>query len=271
MAEPAAGVKTPFGMVSHKTAAIGAAVIAVIIIIVYERQKSATAATAAAAAATPPAAATTTGISSSSDPYPADGTVGNPSDLNSTDPATNQTYGDEQSGVYGYGGALTGGGGSTYAGTVTGRYTSNSQWSQAAQNDLVNANHPAETAAAALGAYITGSPASSAQQSLIEQAIAFEGYPPVSGPTGFPPSIRLVAAPPGGTPPGGTPPADVTIPAVTGKTGAEATALLHAAGLRDQVNKPHGFRGAYTIEAQNPAAGHHVPRDTVVKLSIRKA
>jgi hypothetical protein len=38
------------------------------------------------------------------------------------------------------------------------------------------------------------------QVSIVQQAIAFEGYPPQSGPNGYPPSYQQV--PNGGTPPG---------------------------------------------------------------------
>jgi len=268
MAEPPGGgggtVKTPFGTISKKTAGIGAVIAGVLIVIVYERQKSASAATAASTAAAVPAAATAGSlIGSSSDPYPADGTVGNPADLYSTDPSTGETYGDEQSGAYGYGGTGSyGGGGGSYS--TTGQYTSNSQWSQAAQADLVNANHTAETAAAALGVYITGAPATPAQQALIEQAIAFEGYPPVSGHTGMPPGINLAAAPPGGT----ATPGEVTVPKVTSLSGAQAVSRLRAAHLRGQL--PAGRHGTYTVASQNPAAGSKVAQDTIIELGIHE-
>lgn len=76
-------------------------------------------------------------------------------------------------------------------------YTSNSQWSQAAEEYLAGTVGLDATAVqAALGKYITGGNVTADQQNIIEQAIAAEGYPPQSGPNGYPPSVKLVATTP---------------------------------------------------------------------------
>lgn len=73
--------------------------------------------------------------------------------------------------------------------TVT--FTSNAAWTQAAQDYLVNTVGLASSqVSTALGTYVTGGAVNAAQQGIIEQAIAAEGYPPNSGPGGFPPGIR---------------------------------------------------------------------------------
>jgi hypothetical protein len=80
-------------------------------------------------------------------------------------------------------------GGPTQSGP--GSYTNNAQWTQAASASLIDAdqNTNAETINEALGNYINGRPVTAAQRSIIQQAIAFQGYPPVGGPNGNPPGI----------------------------------------------------------------------------------
>lgn len=70
-------------------------------------------------------------------------------------------------------------------------FTSNAQWAQAVEDYLVNTVHNgsnADVIGAALGKYLTGQPLSSDQVVIVEQAIAFGGYPPVNGPAGHPPA-----------------------------------------------------------------------------------
>lgn len=83
-----------------------------------------------------------------------------------------------------------GGGGSSSSGS-TGGFVTNAEWSQAVvqyvrDHDLGDAG----TMAQALGTYLAGQYADSATQSLIQQAVAIEGYPPVSGSNGYPPHIN---------------------------------------------------------------------------------
>lgn len=197
-------IKTPLGEIPKKQAAIGGALLAVILGVVWYRHRQAAAAanagtTTAAASGTTAAATAATGLTS--DPYPPDGTSGDPSDPNSVDPATGQTYGDEQAGYGGAGGYGYGdSGGGYYDGGGSGQpvptgYTSNAQWAQAAEQYLTGNGGNAETIGNALGKYITGADVTAAQQEIIEQAIAFTGYPPVNGLGGYPPSIRLEGGP----------------------------------------------------------------------------
>lgn len=86
-------------------------------------------------------------------------------------------------------------------------FTSNAQWSQAVEDYLVNTTGAdANTVGNALGKYITGQELTADQQAVVNQGIAFQGYPPVAGPDGYPPHIRTGPAPtPTPTPtPGGT-------------------------------------------------------------------
>jgi hypothetical protein len=178
-------VKTPFGEVSKKTAVIVGVGLVGLLGIVYYRSKKAKATAGAGA---------NTGI----------------------DPATGYPYGSpedaaalEAQAAYvtptGVGGS-GGGGGSGGTGFAT-----NGQWAQAAEQFMQADGLVEDPAAlaAALGKYITGQPVSDVDMSLIDQAIAFQGYPPVAGPSGYPPSInRAPVTPPTDTtpPPTNTPP-----------------------------------------------------------------
>lgn len=144
------------------------------------------------------------GSTSATDQYPADGTVGDPSDLYSTDPATGMTYGDEAStGFSDYGGlgsAYGAGAVSPYygAGTATGSllgnpgsFTSNAQWAQYVEQQLDNSGIDPTSLSAAIGKYLTGQAMTTDQGDLVDQAIAIGGYPPVSGPSGYPPAMNI--------------------------------------------------------------------------------
>jgi hypothetical protein len=160
------------------------------------------------------------------DPYPPDGSTGDETDPDSTDPATGQTYGDE-AGVTGAGGAAsidpypwdgtTGDAGDPYsmdpqtgatygdtgtAGTTAPGgppFSSNAAWSQYAIGYLTGtAGLNARTVTTALGAYLDGKPVTAAQEDIINDAIGIAGKPPVSGPGGFPPSIHVTGTKTGG-------------------------------------------------------------------------
>lgn len=95
---------------------------------------------------------------------------------------------------------------------VPGGFTNNAQWTQAAIVSLMNAEPNADsgTLTAALGVYINGVTPTDAQVSIIQQAIALEGFPPVGGNGGYPPSIKSPVAtlPVTTPPPTNTPPPD---------------------------------------------------------------
>lgn len=145
--------------------------------------------------------------------YPPDGTAGNPADPNSVDPTTGITYGNEGIGsgavpsAYGLGGSSggtdsTGGSGDAQQGPP---FASNSAWAQYAQDYLTSTvgEDPAAVSSA-LGAYLAGQPVTPEQKDIIDQAAGFAGNPPVTGPGGYPPSIRLTRQPTGGGGPSST-------------------------------------------------------------------
>ena len=192
-----AEVKLPLvGGVSKKALAIGGGAAALLITVLLLRKKS----TAAAAATAAP------GASAGGDPYPPDGTTGNAGDPNSTDPATGMTYGDEQAGYGTQGYQDTSQGpdyGATgyydpntgqwvYGNTGTGQAaaTTNQAWAQDAISYLSNQGVDSGALSAALGAYLQGQPVTSDQVTLIDQAIAAEGYPPQAGANNYPPGIN---------------------------------------------------------------------------------
>lgn len=185
-------IKTPFGSLSKKTGLFLAAGTILVFGYTWYRAKQSSAAAASATAGA------NDGI----------------------DPATGYAYGSAEDAA-----ALTaqaayispstsGGGGGTASGAYpSGSFATNAAWAQAALQYMQSSGALTDETAfsTAIGKYLTGSPLSDAEKSLVEQAIAFEGYPPVPGPAGYPPSINtgpVVVTPPttgGGT--GTTPPA----------------------------------------------------------------
>lgn len=131
-------------------------------------------------------AASTTAADAATDPatgYP----TGSPEDL-----AALQQQNAQTAAAGAASGGAGGGGGLSVPPESTG-YATNGAWSQAAQAYLVDsASGDPATVAAALGAYITGAAVTEGQKSVIEQAIAFAGYPPIAAPDGYPPHIRQV-------------------------------------------------------------------------------
>lgn len=71
-----------------------------------------------------------------------------------------------------------------------GGFTTNGEWAQQAETDLGGVGVNQLTLAAALGNYLTGRALTTNQESLVNQAIAMEGYPPVSGASGYPPAMK---------------------------------------------------------------------------------
>jgi hypothetical protein len=180
-------INTPFGTVQKKTALYIGGGLVVVGAIVYYRQKQA-------------------------GDVPTDDGTDNP-----INPATGYPYGSaedaaalaEQAGyISPTANDPTTGGGSSIPSTGTG-YVSNGAWVQGVisymtSNGLVE---DATLLSAALGKYITGSyvvPGSN-DDSLITQAIAAQGYPPISGVNGMPPAINR-NPPQTTTPPVTTPP-----------------------------------------------------------------
>lgn len=140
-----------------------------------------------------------------------------------TDPATGYPYGSPEdtaalqasslAAYGGYSGAVGGGGGGgalstpPASGSGSGGFATNAQWAQAAEDYLANSTGGDPNAiSAALGKYLTGGYLNDSQVSIVQSAIAFEGYPPVAGTFGYPPSYHSGTAP--GGPPVQGPPAD---------------------------------------------------------------
>ena len=73
-----------------------------------------------------------------------------------------------------------------------GAFADNAEWAQYVEAYMTGilGGDPA-TVAAAIGAYISGAPVTAAQQSLIQEAIAYGGQPPQPGTNGDPPGINL--------------------------------------------------------------------------------
>lgn len=175
-------INTPFGHVSKKTAVIGGVGIAGVLGIAWYRSKQASASSTD----------TSSTDTSSADIDPATGfPYGSPEDI-----AALQQM---QSYSGGFGPTFdTTGGGDTGAGPGPGSFTSNAQWSQYAEDYLVNSvGLPASDVGNALGKYLTAQPLTDAMVSIVTQAIAFADKPPISGPDGFPPSFKHEAGPPG--------------------------------------------------------------------------
>jgi hypothetical protein len=143
--------------------------------------------------------------------------------------------------------------------TGPGSYVNNAQWSQAALSYLMQQEPSADPAVigAALGAYIEGQPVTSAQKSIIEQAIAFEGSPPVPGANGDPPNINESN---GG---GGTTTTKVTVPKVTGLSIEAALVKLNSLGFTVGVNGTTG-----NVVSQTPAAGAKADKGSKVDIHV---
>jgi hypothetical protein len=151
--------------------------------------------------------------------------------------------------------------------SATATVTTNAEWAQAAESYLtVNAGTDMATLSAALGKYLTARTLNATEQGLVDQAIAFEGYPPVSGPGGFPPSMHTTGNPPPPPPPPGT---KVTVPRVIGDRVENANSALQALGLKStfgarKPNKP------YHVISQSPNAGAKVAKGSTVHLGIKE-
>jgi hypothetical protein len=71
-------------------------------------------------------------------------------------------------------------------------FTSNAAWAQYAEQEL--GSDGADATAAAIAAYLSGQALTEAQVTIVEEATAIAGPPPVPGPNGFPPSMNTTTA-----------------------------------------------------------------------------
>jgi hypothetical protein len=148
--------------------------------------------------------------------------------------------------------------------------TTNAQWAQAAISQLTGEGYDAQTVSAALGAYEEGQQVTPAQQTIIQAAIGIEGYPPVPGTNGYPPSINVQGTSGGGSGGGqgsgtGT---MVKVPNVEGKRVSAANAALKAVGLTGHLSGDRKPGVAYYVNSQTPAAGTSVASGSTVDLGI---
>ena len=244
------------GKVDKKVLIVGGVVVVALGYYFYKKQQ---AASQSAAAAQTTAADTTTAAQSDTNIDPQTGyPYGSPEDQAAL---ASLSYGILPTDT-GYGGVGYPYPGSTGTGiSGPGGYTNNAQWAQAAEASLGSDGNDA--IAAALGKYLTGQDVTSDQQTIIQEAIAVQGTPPVPGPSGFPPSIHTSTP----TPP--TPTGNVTVPNVVGKGLDAAHTDLQKAGLTfntkiSSQGKPGQER---KVIAQNPRAGSSVKKGTYVSLT----
>jgi hypothetical protein len=213
---------------------------------------------AAAAAATP-----ATGAVDNSNIDPQTGYVsGSPEDV----AALAQAQGAYAGGIYGLPQGSSGLGYPT-VNSGPGSFTSNGEWAQYVEQYMVN-NTGADptTVGNAIGKYITGQPVSTAMTSVIDQAIAFGGYPPVAGPGGNPPGIVTTPTPGGGGGGGGGGGSTVTVPNVVGKQLSVGRTTLERKGFKvDAPRTPKGEIGL--IESQTPRSGTKAAKGSTVSLS----
>lgn len=272
MAEPAGGgggLKLPgVGKVSKKWVMIvGGASVVSIGYFLYRRRQS------AAAAAAAPAADSSSDI----DPLTGDvaGSEQDQADLAAMQAGGDGTLGMDGSGLQNFGGFLAASpAGATIPGA--GGFTTNAEWAQQAEQDLSGIGVDPVALSAALGHYLTGSPLSTAEQGLVDQARAEEGDPPVAGAGGYPPAMHATPTGSGsgnGTPPpGGTPPpaATAVVPGVVGKRVNDAIAVLQKAGFKYHTSSERDPISEYSVNSQTPGAGAKAAKGSTVDLGIKK-
>jgi hypothetical protein len=272
-------VKVPLaGHMSKKTLTFvlgGSA--ALVVFLWFRHRKNASASSSATSGTTP-----TDASAASTDPNAIDPTTGVPysQEYGSTgvDPNTGLPYSQTPAGGY-YDpntGAYVSPGTSVPAPSQpTATVTTNAEWAQAAESYLTaNAGVDMATLSAAIGKYLTARQLTTAEQGLVDQAIAFSGYPPVSGPGGYPPAMHTQSTGSGsgaggGSGGGGTPPpaVKVTVPNVVRDRVEDANSALHALGLNSTFGARRP-RTPYVVTAQSPKAGAHVAKGSTVHLSI---
>lgn len=243
--------------VKKSTAAIGAVVVGGVLIIGYMRSRKDSAAATAAAANTATTAANTidpaTGLPAGSPQDEAALAGMQEGALGSYDSASyvgGQIIGYDQYGNPIYGSSAEGG-------TTPGSFTSNAAWAQAAEQYMGSTG--SDAIAAALGKYITGGQISSDQLTIVQEAIAAEGQPPIAGTNGYPPNYYLIPDTSTTTTTTGTP------PNVVGQTVSQALAAITAAGYSVGWTQRTGATGVRTAQVVDPSA---YPNNTVLAQSI---
>lgn len=175
-------------------------------------------------------------------------------------------------GAFGYGmyNPYTGG----YGGTVGAPYPqtvavgTNQEWVREAISSLSAQGFQGSTVIAALALYIEGQPVSSAQESLVQEAIAVAGYPPQPGATGYPPAINTGGAAGGGGQGGGGGGSGlIKVPDLAGKSAGDAHNALVALGLIPTA--PPSQKANMKVWYTNPRAGSMVSKGTRVTINTK--
>lgn len=147
------------------------------------------------------------------------------------------------------------------ANTVTGTsvYTSNAAWAQAATAGLADVGYNETDVATALGAYLTQSPLTAAEASLVNTAIAEYGAPPVG-------TLQVILA--STTTTGTTSTGTVQVPDVVGQTAGNAHNAISAAGLVPyDPNASRSSEPQDPVTATSPTAGSSVAAGSKVTLT----
>jgi hypothetical protein len=161
----------------------------------------------------------------------------------------------ESSGDYGYGYY---GAGTPVDEEVPGQAANNAEWSEAAVSALTaDGSWTSSDVLTALGLYITGSQLSATQTSIIQAAIAAEGYPPSPGANGYPPAIH--------TSPATGQTTAIKVANVVGQPQEAAYAILSAQGLKPAGSATIKGKILY-VKSQSPAAGASVAKGSTVTL-----
>jgi hypothetical protein len=174
---------------------------------------------------------------------------------------SNYGYGTGVDTAYGYGSY-----GSGISNVAPTQVTTNAEWTQQALSQLTNQGYSGTQVLTALGEYTTGQAVATANQPTVYAAIAVEGYPPVSGAGGYPPSIKTAATTGGGT--GGGQTTNVTVPPTKGQSQEAGFAILSAAGLK-ATGTPVVKGKTLIVQSSSPAAGATVAKGSTVKLTSK--
>lgn len=148
--------------------------------------------------------------------------------------------------------------------TISGNdvYTSNSGWAQAATAGLTDVGYDGPTVSTALGAFLTGTPLTPAEVTIVNAAIAEYGRPPQG-------NIQVIQQPvakPSPTPvptPKPKPKTSGPVPNVHGESASAAAAHLAKDGFH---NHERGVAGNALVESTVPKAGTVVPYTTTIKF-----
>jgi PASTA domain len=264
-----ADIKIPgIGPVDKKKALlIGGGTLATIVVVMIRRKSAATTAAAAPATTDPNAATDTSGL---------------------IDPSTGVPYADEQNGLNSFNtgaGDFAGGAGnfdaagyplgsqadlawqsqvSGTSATGTTAITTNTQWLEAAEQQLGNTSDVVQALTKVLG----GVAVTSAQQGVFLEAVGFLGQPP----GGYPPiNLTTTAGQPAGGGSGGTttpPPGTTVVPNVRGMSANNALAALTRVGLVGHLNVERNPKDTYKVKGQTPGGGTKVAQGSTVDLDI---